>query len=889
MKRSYIIIGAAMAMAVIGPAPVLAQGDPECAGRIGPVFIGEPKPIELPPSVQRKMDINEVPENRLPALDPQFIQNAEQPCPGKCLQIGLPRELVVTMQQGQWLNAGDGMIWISDIVVEGAVAVRVHMSNINLPAGARLVAYAPQPIDGVLIMAGPFEGKGMYDDGSLWTQEIPGERVRIECFVPLSPKLNLAQLAPFEIDEVQHVYRDPLLAAAPQEVPTNCTDVTCQASWANQARAVARITYVNGGTFLCTGQLLNAQNDDDTPYFLTANHCISTNGVANTVTCYWLYQTSTCNGAAPSLGSVPTSVGATLLATGAASDFTLLMIDGALPCNLYWLGWLSGSISNGSAGACIHHPGGTWKRIALGTKQNQFGCGGASHIGVDWTGPTGTEPGSSGSAFILPSSGGQVIGQLHCGPSSCESPSNDDYGAFQSTYPNISGLLSGGSDDGFEPNDSCAAAALIGAGTSNSLVVKGADEDWYRISIASGQQLTVSLSFVHANGDVDMTLHAVCGGGSVASSTSATNSELINYTNTGAAADFFLRVYLFGCDTRNNYNMTRSFSTPAPANNNCASATPIGNGTFNFSTIGATTDGPDEPGACNFFSYTQVGADIWYRYTAACTGQVRVSLCDSTYDTKVAVYGSACPASASSIACNDDFCGVDDLRSELTFAAVAGNQYLIRIGGYQGATGTGLLRVTCPANDDCAGAPLITNGAWPYNTAGATTDGPNEPGVCNFFGYTQVGADVWYRYTATCNSQVTVRLCSSNYDTKVAVYLGANCPASAAAIVCNDDACGTGQQLQSRVTFNAASGANYRIRVGGYQGATGAGFLIVTCCPSDVNFDGVTNVQDLLMIINGWGSCVAPPANCQTDINGDLLTNVSDLLAVITGWGPCPP
>ena len=56
------------------------------------------------------------------------------------------------------------------------------------------------------------------------------------------------------------------------------------------------------------------------------------------------------------------------------------------------------------------------------------------------------------------------------------------------------------------------------------------------------------------------------------------------------------------------------------------------------------------------------------------------------------------------IACNDDFCGLDGLESAVTFPAVEGSQYLIRIGGYFGQQGLGSMTIaTNPAdlNVDC--------------------------------------------------------------------------------------------------------------------------------------------------------------------------------------------
>ena len=55
-------------------------------------------------------------------------------------------------------------------------------------------------------------------------------------------------------------------------------------------------------------------------------------------------------------------------------------------------------------------------------------------------------------------------------------------------------------------------------------------------------------------------------------------------------------------------------------------------------------------------------------------------------------------------------------------------------------------------------------------------------------------------------------------------------------------------------------------------------------CASDITSDGMVNVNDLLAVINAWGSC----ANCPADLNDDGLVNVNDLLAVINAWGACP-
>lgn len=150
-----------------------------------------------------------------------------------------------------------------------------------------------------------------------------------------------------------------------------------------------------------------------------------------------------------------------------------------------------------------------------------------------------------------------------------------------------------------------------------------------------------------------------------------------------------------------------------PANNNCINATLITDGSYPFSNVAATTDGPDEPAACTFNGYSHVESDVWYQYLAPCTGTARVSLCGANFNTKVAVYGNTCPTGPGSvIACNDDFCGT---ASEVTFPVVMNSVYRIRIGGVNGATGSGTMVVNCddaqpcPADIDASGSVDVTD------------------------------------------------------------------------------------------------------------------------------------------------------------------------------------
>jgi len=124
-----------------------------------------------------------------------------------------------------------------------------------------------------------------------------------------------------------------------------------------------------------------------------------------------------------------------------------------------------------------------------------------------------------------------------------------------------------------------------------------------------------------------------------------------------------------------------------PPNDDCENAEPVGNVMdLAFDTTDATFDGP---GLC------MISPNLWYCYTASCTGDVTVSLLGSSYDTMLAVYdGCECyPASDDWIGCNDDTGG--SLQSEITFFATAGSSYLIEVGGSGSDTGLGVLSISC--------------------------------------------------------------------------------------------------------------------------------------------------------------------------------------------------
>ena len=89
--------------------------------------------------------------------------------------------------------------------------------------------------------------------------------------------------------------------------------------------------------------------------------------------------------------------------------------------------------------------------------------------------------------------------------------------------------------------------------------------------------------------------------------------------------------------------------------------------------------------------------DVWVSYRASCDGVATASVCESTYDNRLAVYEAGDCAGAL-VACRDDACGEDGTRSEVSFPVRAGEQYLVRIGSARFERGEGSLVIGCTAD-----------------------------------------------------------------------------------------------------------------------------------------------------------------------------------------------
>lgn len=133
---------------------------------------------------------------------------------------------------------------------------------------------------------------------------------------------------------------------------------------------------------------------------------------------------------------------------------------------------------------------------------------------------------------------------------------------------------------------------------------------------------------------------------------------------------------------------------PPPANDLCAGAININCGqTITGSTAAATADAV---GTCTTALGTAPG--VWYTF-AGDGSQTTLSLCGSSYDTKIGVFSGTC-AGLVCVAGNDDFCG---LQSQVTVTANVGTTYYVLVTGFGANSGNFTLARTCVF--PCAGVP----------------------------------------------------------------------------------------------------------------------------------------------------------------------------------------
>ena len=339
-------------------------------------------------------------------------------------------------------DADGSLTWTAAFVSRGAAGIRLQIADADL-AGGRAYLYARSgEVQGPYTFDRPIPAEGF------WTNTVFADEVFLEVRLPRSgsPRLSVAALAHLE-------------GASLTSMSTTCfVDASCVpagefAGIDSASRAVATLLFEEGtGFYACSGGLVATADRSFEPYLLTANHCFSSQSAASTLEAVFDYRNPTCGGAYPSISSFPRTLGATLLATGATSDFTLVRLAQSPPPGSFFLGWSTEDYSRrgGTAIYRLSYPApavGIWpqyySRHTISAVPTPGSCSGApqGHFIYSKDSYGGTAEGSSGSPVLL--ADGRIVGQLlgSCGSNTgddCDATSNSTIdGAFAVSYPQL--------------------------------------------------------------------------------------------------------------------------------------------------------------------------------------------------------------------------------------------------------------------------------------------------------------------------------------------------------------------------------------------------------------------------------------------------------------------
>ncbi|MBI90234.1 MAG: hypothetical protein CMG60_09125 [Candidatus Marinimicrobia bacterium] len=318
---------------------------------------------------------------------------------------------------GTWTNLDDGSsIWQLKIKSTGAHSLNLIYDVFNIPSGSEFFVYS----ENREMIIGAFTDYNHKPHGGFSTAPVKGETIVLEYNQPENVEFN----GEISIQSIAHDYRNIFLKNSSRGYGdsgscnnnANCSEFS---NWEDQINSVALIL-TSGGSRLCTGSLINNTEQDLTPYFLTANHCLGGN---NSWIFMFNYESPGCeNQDGPTNMTVS---GSTLLANNSGSDFALLELNESIPedYNVYYSGWdITGDTP--STPVCIHHPSGDIKKISF-DYDNASNAG--SYWDIDsWDDGT-TEPGSSGSP-LFDGNSKRIVGQLYGGVASCTNNGYDTYG-----------------------------------------------------------------------------------------------------------------------------------------------------------------------------------------------------------------------------------------------------------------------------------------------------------------------------------------------------------------------------------------------------------------------------------------------------------------------------
>ena len=392
--------------------------------------------------------------------------------PGVPLQIGLSRAVQASATADSldtllnWTPTAQGtQVAAVRFTSAQAHGVRLGLKVQRLPEGAQLRFYdnasgevqeisASQVLE---LLALNRQADGASASQTYWSPDFGGEATTLEIELPAGASAADVQLA---VPTLIHNVIDPArvhdfqLKGIGDSGSCNL-NVTCNSALLNtESRAEAQMVYVkaDGESYVCSGTLMNDARNSRIPYFLTANHCLSTQSEASTLQTRWFFRAASC-GSATSLysGSQRLTRGARMLYASASTDTAFMQLNEAPPAGVRYAGsYFGGVVPLEAAVTGVHHPKGDLQKYSRGGVRSYTRLQHTSQgtlmledstpqnfLTVQWLEGT-TEGGSSGSGLFASTENGQkryLVGQLFGGDASCTNRRGGDaYGRFDLAY-----------------------------------------------------------------------------------------------------------------------------------------------------------------------------------------------------------------------------------------------------------------------------------------------------------------------------------------------------------------------------------------------------------------------------------------------------------------------
>lgn len=321
----------------------------------------------------------------------------------------------------------------------------------------------------------------------------------------------------------------------------------------------------------------------------------------------------------------------------------------------------------------------------------------------------------------------------------------------------------GGCADALEPNNSTSAPAIVTLPlTVNALVASGTDADYYRFSL--GTTSNVSISLGNLAGDYDLRLLNSAGTQLAISENGSTTAEAIAYNNAAAGTYF---IHVFGYNGA--FSASQCYALTASATAVATCGVPTGTAASALTTSGATISWVAVSGATSYnLQYKVATSSTWTTVSNSTTSRVLTGLASGTaYNAQV----QAVCASGSSA-----------YGSAITFTTTSA-------GG--GCTDT------WESNNTSGTAKLIAVNTNIQGAIGSSTDSD------------------WFRFSNTSAARrIKIELTNLPADYDVRLYRGTSTQV------------GIGQNggtTSETIILNTNTVATYYIRVYGYNGVFNAG------------------------------------------------------------------